>query len=263
MVDIAELLTDLAAESDDLDRTVAPLSDVDLSRPTPSPGWTIAHQIAHLTWTDRVARLSIVDTDAFAEVLAEAFEDPTTFVDRGAVQGLAPPPELLSRWRTGRAALAEAIAGMPTDTRAPWFGTAMSAPSIATGRLMETWAHGQDVADALGVVRRPTGRLRHIAYLGYRTLGHSFAVHGRRPPEDEVYVALEAPDRTQWTFGPPDAGNRVAGPALDFCLLVTQRRNRADLALQATGPVADEWLDVAQAFAGPPGTGREPAGVST
>jgi hypothetical protein len=24
--------------------------------------------------------------------------------------------------------------------------------------------------------------------------------------------------------------------------------------------VADEWLDVAQAFAGPPGAGREPAG---
>jgi uncharacterized protein (TIGR03084 family) len=123
---------------------------------------------------------------------------------------------------------------------------------------METWAHGQDVAEALGIRRGPTERLRHVAYLGYRTLGHSFAAHGRPVPDEPVRVELTDPDLA---FGPADAANRLVGPAYDFCLLVTQRRHRADLALRATGPVADEWLDVAQAFAGPPGAGRQPIGT--
>jgi uncharacterized protein (TIGR03084 family) len=106
------------------------------------------------------------------------------------------------------------------------------------------------------VVRAPTARLRHIAHLGHRTFGHSFATHGRAAPVGAVQVRLRAPDGSVWTFGPDDATDRVEGPALDFCLLVTQRRHRADLALRATGAAAREWLDVAQAFAGPPGSGR-------
>jgi uncharacterized protein (TIGR03084 family) len=97
-----------------------------------------------------------------------------------------------------------------------------------------------------------------VAHLGFRTLGHSFTTHGRAVPDVPVRVELRAPDGTEWSFGPADAADRVAGPALDFCLLVTQRRHRTDLSLVATGPVADEWLDLAQAFAGPPGAGREP-----
>jgi len=62
-----------------------------------------------------------------------------------------------------------------------------------------------------------------------------------------------------WAWGQPDAPERVTGPALDFCLLVTQRRHRDDLDVSATGPSAQEWLAIAQAFAGPPGPGRPPA----
>jgi uncharacterized protein (TIGR03084 family) len=134
----------------------------------------------------------------------------------------------------------------------------MSPATIATARIMETWAHAKDVADTLGVVRAPAARLRHIAYLGFRTLGVGFAARGLDVPEAPVRVELTGPDGELWTFGPADAADRVVGPALDFCLLVTQRQHRTDLALVATGPVADAWLDVAQAFAGPPGTGREP-----
>ena len=130
---------------------------------------------------------------------------------------------------------------------------------MATARIMETWAHGEDVADALGVVRPATDRLRHVAHLGVRTLGHGFAAHGRATPTSPVRVELLGPGGDTWSWGPADAADRLSGPARDFCLLVTQRRHRADLALVATGPVADEWLDVAQAFAGPPGVGREPA----
>jgi uncharacterized protein (TIGR03084 family) len=154
------------------------------------------------------------------------------------------------------------LAAAPAGDRLPWIGTTMTPAAMATARLMETWAHGLDVAEALGVRNPPTARLRHVAFLGVRTLGHSFATHGRTPPTEPVRVELEAPDGDRWVYGPPDATNRLVGPALDFCLLVTQRRHRADLALVATGSVADEWLDVAQAFTGPPGPGRAPAKIS-
>ncbi|RIV34502.1 TIGR03084 family protein [Micromonospora radicis] len=257
MVDLPALLTDLAAESARLDALVAELPPPEWDRPTPAPGWTIAHQIAHLAWTDHVARLAATDSDAFYATITSA-PDPARLVDDGATSFLAPPDALLDDWRAGRAALAAALAATPAGERLPWYGTRMSSASMATARIMETWAHGEDVAEALGVTRPATDRLRHVAYLGFRTLGHSFTAHGRPAPTAPVRVELRAPSGATWAFGPPDAADRVTGPALDFCLLVTQRRHRGDLALTADGPVADEWLDVAQAFAGPPGAGRLP-----
>ncbi|NEC84228.1 TIGR03084 family protein, partial [Streptomyces sp. SID7958] len=149
---------------------------------------------------------------------------------------------------------------VPSGVRVPWYGPPMSAASMATARLMETWAHGLDVADALGVERAPTARLRHIARLGVRTRDFAYAVHGLTPPAEPFRVELTAPGGELWTYGPEDAAQRVTGPGLDFCLLVTQRAHRADLALTAVGPDADRWLDIAQAFAGPPGGGRAPKG---
>jgi uncharacterized protein (TIGR03084 family) len=255
---LEKVLTDLAAESDELDRTVDALPDEQFETPTPAEGWTIAHQIAHLTWTDAASLAAVTDRERFAELLSIAAADPAGFIDRAARDGLAPRAELMTRWRAGRTALAQALR-LTTENRVGWFGNAMSPTSMGTARLMETWAHGVDVRDALRIPTEFTTRLRHIAYLGHRTLGHSFVSHGRPAPDAPVRVELSTPDGDMWTFGPPDADEAVTGPALDFCLLVTQRRNPADLALHATGPVATEWLTVAQAFAGPPGSKREPA----
>ncbi|GIH18195.1 TIGR03084 family metal-binding protein [Rugosimonospora africana] len=258
MVDLAEILVDLRDESEDLDRIVAGLPDGDWQRQTPAEGWTIAHQISHLTWTDRAALRSVTDPGRFAELVAEALTDPTGYMDRAAEDGLAEPAELLRRWRDSRAELAAALAAAPPRDRLPWFSVDMTPASMATARLMETWAHGEDVSLALHEARLPARRLRHVAWLGWRTLPYGFLTHGRPVPTSPVYVELQAADGGVWAFGPPDAADRVTGPALDFCLLVTQRRHRDDLALDATGQTADEWLDVAQAFAGPPGAGRRP-----
>ena len=121
---------------------------------------------------------------------------------------------------------------------------------------METWAHGQDVADALDIARVPTARLRHIAHLGVRTRAFSYAVHGREAPPTPVRVVLTGPGRRRSGCGRTPRRASVRGAALDFCLVVTQRRHLADTGLVVNGDAATEWMSIAQAFAGPPGPGR-------
>ncbi|MFI6687305.1 TIGR03084 family metal-binding protein [Streptomyces sp. NPDC050485] len=257
-----DLLDDLRDEGDELDLLVGELSPAQWATPTASPGWTIAHQIAHLAWTDTAALLAVTDPDAFAAEVEKAVTSPDTFVDEGAEAGAQlPPAELLSWWRDSRVRLQEALRAAPAGARFPWYGPPMSTASMATGRLMETWAHGQDVFDALGRTRRPTDRLRHVARIGIRARNYAFTVRGLTPPAEEFRVELTAPDGGGlWTYGPEDAQQRVTGPALDFCLIVTQRLHRRDTAVRAEGADADRWLDIAQAFAGPAGPGRAPKG---
>lgn len=251
------IVEDLRAESTAVDALLDRLSPARWTLATPAPGWTVAHQIAHLLWTDRVALTSITDEAAFAELLVTAHENPAGFVDAAAEELAAgPPAALLADWRRTRNALHAALREVPDGRKLQWFGPPMSAASMATARLMETWAHGLDVADALGVTVAPSARLKSIAHLGVRTRDFAFGVHGLAPPAEPFRVELTAPDGGRWAWGPEDAAQRVSGSALDFCYLVTQRRPRARLDLAAEGPDAEQWLRIAQAFAGPPGSGR-------
>ncbi|MFD4689121.1 TIGR03084 family metal-binding protein [Streptomyces sp. NPDC058463] len=254
----AAVLEDLRQESDELDLLVAGLSAEGWAGPTPADGWTVAHQIAHLNWTDEVALIAVTEPDAFAAEVDRAVADPETFVDQAASERVAllPPDALLVQWREDRALLHTALRDAPAGARFPWYGPPMSVASMATARLMETWAHGQDVADALGVTRKPTARLRHVARIGVRARDYAYFVRGEQPPAEPFRVELEGPDGELAIHGPEDAAQRVTGPLLDFCLLVTQRAHRDDLALHAVGADAERWLDIAQAFAGPAGPGR-------
>ena len=251
------IVDDLHAESEALDALLAQLPAERWTLATPAPGWTVAHQIGHLLWTDRVALTSITDEAEFGQLVAAAQATIDTFVDDAAEQLAAlPPAQLLADWRQIRTALYAALRTVPEGRKLLWFGPPMSAPSMATARLMETWAHGLDVTDALGVPVVPSARLKSIAHLGVRTRDFAFTVHGLTPPAEQFRVELTAPDGGLWAWGPEDAVQRVSGSALDFCLLVTQRRPRAELDLLAQGPDAQHWLEIAQAFAGPPGSGR-------
>ncbi|MCU1663868.1 MAG: hypothetical protein QOI36_1631 [Pseudonocardiales bacterium] len=256
-VSMDALADDLAAESAVLRGLLAGLDEPGWKRDTPAAGWTIVDQVSHLAYFDDVAVRSAVEPEAFrvelARLEAAGGVDPDAIADEHrALSGSA----LLAWFDGARERLITAFRPLDPSMRVPWFGPAMSAASSLTARIMETWAHGQDIADALGVVREPSSRLRHVAHIGVGARAFSYAVNGRRMPDAAVRVELDAAGGELWTWGPPDAPDRVSGTALDFCLAVTQRRHRDDLALAVTGPHAQEWMEIAQAFAGTPGTGR-------
>jgi uncharacterized protein (TIGR03084 family) len=263
MSTLDDVLADLKAEGDQLDDLVAPLDDAGWRTQTPAEGWDIAHQVAHLAWTDETAVKAATDKEAWDATVVQALGDPDGFVDAEAERGAqAPPAELLERWQVARRMLAMTLEQYPSGVKIPWYGPPMSATSMATARFMETWAHSLDVHAALGVQPEPTDRVRHVVHLGVRTRDFAFGVHHLDPPTEEFRVELVSPSGETWAYGPEDAAQSVRGSAYDFALLVTQRSNRADLDLVATGPDADRWLDVAQAFAGPPGEGRAPQSES-
>jgi uncharacterized protein (TIGR03084 family) len=248
------VLADLAAECAQLDDRVVVLDEAGWRTPTPAVGWTIAHQIAHLAWTDQAALLAIREPEEFVRQIAGLWSATESPVDAAAEEGAArPPAELLARWRAGRAELHETLAGIPDGARIQWFGPPMGAASMATARLMETFAHGLDVAEALGAVPTPTDRIRHVCHLGVRTRDFSYALRELTPPADPFRVELTGPGGDRWTWGPADASQRVTGDAYGFALLAIRRRHRADVDVNADGADADQWLDIIQAFAGPPG----------
>ncbi|WP_203338269.1 TIGR03084 family metal-binding protein [Nocardioides limicola] len=264
---LAGVLADLEAETQALDDLVAPLAAAAWQTATPAEGWDIAHQVAHLAWTDEAALLAAgarTDKESWDELVLQAIADPTGFVDAGAADGAkASPADLLERWRTSRTALWKALTDYPDGEKLPWFGPPMSATSMATARFMETWAHTLDVAEGLAEaglaeVPAPTDRIKQVANLGFRTRNFAFINAGLEPPTADIGLTLTAPSGEVWQFGPAEAEQRITGSAYHFCLRVTQRRHRDDLDLVAVGADADTWLDVAQAFAGPAGGGREP-----
>jgi uncharacterized protein (TIGR03084 family) len=258
-VDLHRLVDDLAAETAALTELTDPLDDAGWRRGTPAIGWTVADQIGHLAYFDDAAIISAREPDRFradlAMMLAQGGVDP----DEIAARYRRLDPAAVRDWfAEGRTRLIEVFRVLDPAARVPWYGPDMSVASALTARLMETWAHGQDIADALGADRTPTDRLRHVAHIGVGARAFSFTAHGRPVPTAPVFVDLLAPSEDRWTWGPPEAADRISGSALDFCLLVTQRRHRDDTSLTILGPAATEWMKIAQAFAGPPGAGRAP-----
>ena len=250
---LARVIDDLVAEEAALASLLETLGPAQWDLPTPAPGWAVRDQVAHLAAAEDLATLAANDPAAFGARLAALMSDlDAVESDNANHAGSHDPAELLAWWKASSAATVAAIRDRGVRDRVAWITGPMSVVSFATARLMETWAHGHDVAEAVGVAVDPTARLRHIADLGVRTRGFSFRNRGLPVPEPEPRVDLVAPDGGHWTWGPEDSTERVDGRALDFCLVVTQRREVADTELEATGDGARAWLSIAQCFAGPP-----------
>jgi uncharacterized protein (TIGR03084 family) len=256
MPPVHAICADFAAEADDLEAIVSSRG-VDIDTATPAEGWSVRDQISHLWYFDQQARAAIEDPEAFAVAAQQLMASGGTQVSVEAGRRMS-RQDLLEAWRADRRRLIAVAGTCDPGDRIPWYGPPMSGRSFISARLMEAWAHGQDVADALAVERVPTDRLRHVAHIGVRARPFSYVVRGRAVPDHDVRVELVGPGGDMWDWGPASATNRVTGGALDFCLVVTQRRHADDVDLAVTGDGAVEWISIAQAFAGPPGAGRRP-----
>jgi uncharacterized protein (TIGR03084 family) len=262
-MDVSDVLADLLAEQQALDDIAAGLDADQWKLPTPSPGWTIADQVGHLTYFEGTAALAIVDPPAFQDAMTSLLSSGGAGAESADDIVLGPyramsAEELLAAWRANRAALAAAGETLENDTRIAWYGPSMGAKSFLTARLMEVWAHGQDIVDTVGAVREPTDRLRHIAQLGFITRGWTYMNRGLEVPSTPVRAELHLPSGEALTFGPDDADESIVGTALDFCLVTTQRRHVDDTDLVVTGDSARDWMEKAQLFAGPPSDGPPP-----
>lgn len=259
-----DLINDLGAEQKDLDGVLTGLDDATWDTVTPSEPWTIRDTVSHVAFFDEKETQAISDPDAFAAEINDRLTNGVdSYMALGIDRGRAlTSPQVLDWWRTARTAELKAFEGLDPGHQLPWFGPPMKARSAVIARLMETWAHGQDVADALGIARVPTDRLFHIAELGVKTFSWSYLNRGLEVPAERVRVALRGPSGSTRVWNDP-MSNSITGPVDEFCLVVTQRRNYRDTSLVIEGKVARSWMEVAQIFAGPPGSGRAHMGGLT
>ncbi|WP_433386179.1 TIGR03084 family metal-binding protein [Micromonospora sp. KLBMP9576] len=254
------VFADLADDCAELDQILTGLNPGDWNRDTPAPGWQVRHQVAHLCAVFRMAAVAASDAAAFRASVAQLGDD----FDDNVTAALSPylvtgAGALPGRWRTEWTGAVEALAAVPADQVVPWLVRPLPAPVLAAAGSMEVFAHGQDIADALGLRRGHTDRIRHVVGFVVQTWDFGYLSRDRTPPRGFRFE-ITAPSGELWVYGPDDA-EVITGPAVDLCLLATRRRHREDLALTAVGADADQWLDIAQAYRGPAGPGRRPGQV--
>lgn len=252
-VDYQGLVDDLAGEHRDLEKVLVTLTADDWERDSHAPGWKVRDQCAHLAYIDEIAALGLRDVEAFRKNLAA--QDGLKYLERNRARS---HEDLLNWWREASSSLIRDARPVDPKARMPWYGPDMSVTSYITARLMETWSHGLDIVDVVPAERPDTDRIRHVCMIGVQTRGFSYNTRGLEPNTDPVFLDLTLPSGAHWTNGDPDAPSRITGPASHFCRVVTQRRHPADTALVTEGAAAESWMEVAQAFAGPPGGGRKP-----
>lgn len=246
-----QICDDLAAEHAALDAVVADLNEDGWNATTPAEGWNVKDTIVHLIQADMAASLAVEDADGFQDMKRRMAEGGSGLGAFGTTDGKT-GAEILTWWREERTKMLAAFRSRGPKDRIPWFGPDMSTLSFATARLMETWSHGQDVADTVGAAWPASDRLRHVCHIGVTTRGWSYVNRGMDFPGGDVRVELTAPSGEVWTWGPEEAADRLTGSAEEFALVATQRRHPDDTSLVADGNLAAEWLSIAQAFAGPP-----------
>ena len=249
-----QVSVDLREEVDELHGFLLELKAEDWERETGFMQWTPWDVVAHLHFFDLVSLTSLEGEEAFAverDGFIAAFSQGRTskeiarerFADLTAAG-------LLTEWRTTAHSLAHALGASDPKRRLPWFGPDMGVQMFTTARYMETWAHGQEVYDLVGASRSHSDRIKNIVTIGMKTFGWTFVNRKLEIPGPPPYVRLVAPSGEIWESNEPSDSECIRGDAVDFCQVVTQTRNIADTKLEVTGPVATQWMSIAQCFAG-------------
>ena len=242
-----QIIDDLEAEQDRLETLLAALTVEQWATPSAAEGWSIADVVLHLAQTEEGVAYTLTSSDPY-DVLERGEQALDDAVDDAVRAQRAPADEIFERWRKARRASVDALRSADPDRRVPWAATPLRPQVLATTRLAEHWAHGLDITAPLDLPFPDTDRLRHIAWLGHRTLPYAFGVEGLEP--HDVFCELTAPDgATIWRYGPQDAVSRITGPAGDFCRIGARRLKPEDSSLVAEGPHAAKALRVLRNYA--------------
>jgi uncharacterized protein (TIGR03084 family) len=243
---MADIFDDLSAEYEQLDGILTALAPAQWAHPSAAPGWTVADVVLHLAQSEELVIASASGAAAtFAAASAgrvDALADASV-----AAQREISPADLLRRWRTATGATPGALRAQPGGTRLQWITNRISPAALATTRLAEHWTHAQDIAGPLGIPYPDTARLRHIAWLGHRTLPYAFALEG--VDGGPVYCELTAPGGQIWRLGDPAAPSVITGPAAEFCRVGARRLAPGDSTLTATGPLGAQALAILRNYA--------------
>jgi uncharacterized protein (TIGR03084 family) len=244
---VREELADLAAEQQAFADLLREIGDDDWVRPSAAGGWTIRDQVAHLADTEEVAADTLTEGPRAFEKAVPEFDTAENFTASGCRRGNGlSPNELIAWWTEASTRTRELLGKQDPDERVAW-GFGMPARTFATARLMEHWAHGLDIADALGLPAKETPRLRHIAALGHSSLRYAFARARVRWPVGRVLrLELTGADGGEYEFGPGDATDVLRGPLMQWCRTATQRR--ATDSLEADGELAELAVLHARAY---------------
>lgn len=251
-----EIVADLKAEQESLDRFISSLREEDWNLPTPAVGWDVKDSVFHIARGDQNATSVLKgDFSMLTQTIKLGAEASNIDALRARVMK---PAEVMKLWRQIRVELREELLSSDPKRRLPWGALPMSARSFATARLMETWAHGLDCYDTLGVIPEYTDRLRHIAMLAYIARPYAYQTNGLEPPSTPLRLELRLPSGKLWTQGPEDAVDIIRGLAREFCRVAVRRGHWQDTSLEIIGTDARSYVGIAQTYAGPPGPGRKP-----
>ena len=252
MTDLTSIVTDLRAEGEELYQFLRTLDEDDWSRATAFKSWTINDVVAHLYFGDYLGVTSHKDGEAFQRFMTEVQSSGLTLAAftrqwLNSLSGL----EMLEQWHQQFLEMCELFAASDPRLRLTWAGPDMGIQMFATARLMETWAHSWAIYDLLGVPRKQNDRIKHIATIGVKTYQWTFVNRELTPPGPAPHISLQAPSGTCWQWNTQQDNNFISGDAVEFCQVVTQVRNIADTDLKLAGKPAEQWMALAQCFAGP------------
>lgn len=240
-----DILSDLVAEQQFLDQSLQRIPIKIWDMVTPYKPWTVRDTIAHLADFEELAADSIAGGDRIQRWRTapdlEALKKEA--IKRG--RGMR-PQDVIEWWRGGRAKVVEPLSHMGADSRIEWIEGDMSARTFATFRLMETWAHGLDIYATLGLDVEDTSRIRHVCWLGWKTLPHAFKEAGE--DYEPVRIEVIGPGYAKWVYGPAETNQVIKGSASDWARVAVRRAKPGATRLKYEGEYARKALQVAKAY---------------
>jgi uncharacterized protein (TIGR03084 family) len=248
------IVTALAEQLTETTSLLDNLSAADWQAQTRCDGWTVADVVLHLAQSDEMAIASLrgtlpsgADVDNSGWTGGSSVDESVALMverERGAT-----PSDLLTRWTSSANGLVALLGGMDLSTRVQWVAGTLSARTLATTRLSETWIHSGDIASAVGVTPIATDRLELIARLAWRTLPYAFGLAGKSM-SGPVAFRLVSPSGAEWDFVPDGAVvTTIAGTAVELCEVAARRVNPDATALRGDGPDASDVLALVRTYA--------------